>query len=84
MSKYNILKHEMVPEHNLLSVKEEEKLLKSLGISKSHLPKIRKTDPAIKTLEKLTGEIVQGRVIEIVRKSKTSGISKIYRVVIGE
>lgn len=76
--------HEMVPEHKLISMADEEKLLKSFRISKTHLPKIRKSDPAIKTLEKITGEIEPGRIVEVVRKSKTSGIAKIYRVVIGE
>jgi DNA-directed RNA polymerase subunit H len=74
----------MVPEHRLIPVAEEEKLLKSLGIAKTQLPKIRKSDPSIKVLEKINGEIEPGRVIEITRKSKTSGIAKIYRVVLGE
>lgn len=84
MAKYNILMHEMVPEHWLIPVKEEEKILKSLGVTKGQLPKIRKSDPVIKTLEKVEGQIDPGRMIEIVRKSRTSGIAKIYRTVIGE
>ncbi|MCL4447999.1 MAG: DNA-directed RNA polymerase subunit H [Thermoplasmatales archaeon] len=84
MAKYNILVHEMVPEHWLIPVKEEEKILKSLGVTKGQLPKIRKSDPVIKTLEKVKGEIEPGRIIEIVRKSRTSGIAKIYRTVMGE
>lgn len=84
MAKYNILMHVMVPEHWLVPVKEEEKVLKTLGVTKAQLPKIRKSDPVIKTLEKVEGEIVPGRMIEVVRKSRTSGIAKIYRTVIGE
>lgn len=84
MAKYNILMHEMVPEHWLIPVKEEEKILKTLGVTKGQLPKIRKSDPVIKALEKVEGEIVPGRMIEIVRKSRTRGIAKIYRTVIGE
>ncbi len=84
MAKYNILMHEMVPEHWLVSLKEEEKILKSLGVTKGQLPKIRKSDPVIKTLEKVEGEIIPGRIVEIVRKSRTRGIAKIYRTVIGE
>jgi DNA-directed RNA polymerase subunit H len=76
--------HEMVPEHWLVSVKEEEKILKSLGVTKGQLPKIRKSDPVVKALEKVEGEISPGRIIEIVRKSRTRGIAKIYRTVIGE
>jgi DNA-directed RNA polymerase subunit H len=76
--------HEMVPEHWLVAVKDEESILKSLGVTKGQLPKIRKSDPVIKALEKVEGEIVPGRIIEIVRKSRTRGIAKIYRTVIGE
>jgi DNA-directed RNA polymerase subunit H len=76
--------HEMVPEHWLIQVKEEKKLLKVLGVSKAQLPKIRKSDPVIKTLEKVEGPIEPGRIIQIVRKSRTRGIAKIYRTVIGE
>jgi DNA-directed RNA polymerase subunit H len=76
--------HEMVPEHWLVPVKDEEKLLKTLGVSKAQLPKIRKSDPVIKALEKVEGQIEQGRIVEIVRKSRTRGIAKIYRTVIGE
>ncbi len=35
-------------------------------------------------MEKVVGEIEPGRIIEVVRKSRTSGITKIYRTVIGE
>ncbi len=84
MAKYNILLHEMVPEHLLVPVKEEEKILNSLGVTKGQLPKIRKSDPVIKTLEKVKGEIEPGRIIEVVRKSRTRGIARIYRTVIGE
>ncbi len=84
MAKYNILMHKMVPEHWLVPVKEEEKILKTLGVTKGQLPKIRRSDPVIKTLEKVAGEIIPGRIIEIVRKSRTRGIAKIYRTVIGE
>lgn len=84
MSKFNILYHEMVPEHILVPAEEEEEVLKGLNLSKNQLPKIRKSDPVIKSLEKITGDIEPGRIIKIVRKSRTSGIATIYRMVIGE
>ena len=84
MAKYNILMHEMVPEHRLVPVKKEDEILSSLGVTKGQLPKNRKSDPVIKTLEKVEGEIEPGRIIEIVRKSRTRGIARIYRTVIGE
>ncbi|MEM0127767.1 MAG: DNA-directed RNA polymerase subunit H [Thermoplasmatales archaeon] len=84
MAKYNILMHEMVPEHRLVPVEREEEILRQLGVGKSQLPKIRKSDPVIKTMEKVVGEISPGRIVEVVRKSRTSGITRIYRTVIGE
>ncbi|MEM4950019.1 MAG: DNA-directed RNA polymerase subunit H, partial [Thermoplasmatales archaeon] len=80
----NILMHEMVPEHRLVPVEQEEEILRQLGVEKSQLPKIRKSDPVIKTMEKVVGEISPGRIVEVVRKSRTSGITRIYRTVIGE
>jgi DNA-directed RNA polymerase subunit H len=74
----------MVPEHILVPAEEEEEVLKALNLSKNQLPKIRKSDPVIKSLEKITGDIEPGRIIKIVRKSRTSGIATIYRMVIGE
>ncbi|MEM0140682.1 MAG: DNA-directed RNA polymerase subunit H [Thermoplasmatales archaeon] len=84
MAKYNILLHEMVPEHRLVPLEREEEILRELGVEKSQLPKIKRTDPVIKTMEKVVGEIEPGRMIEVVRKSRTSGITRIYRTVIGE
>ncbi|MCK4756974.1 MAG: DNA-directed RNA polymerase subunit H [Thermoplasmata archaeon] len=80
---FNVLEHEMVPEHHLLSEKEEKKVLENYGIGKDQLPKIRKTDPCIKTLEEILGEeISEGRVIKVVRLNPVSGVSNAYRVVI--
>ncbi len=84
MAKFNVLNHELVPEHEVLDSKEEEKVLRELGITKDLLPKINKSDPAIKALEDKTGEVKVGSVIKIIRKSPTAGISVYYRVVVSE
>ena len=80
---FNVLEHEMVPEHHLLSEEMEKKVLDKYGIGKDQLPKIRKTDPCIKVLEEILGEeISEGRVIKVVRLNPVSGVSNAYRVVI--
>ena len=38
---FNVLKHDLVPEHRLLSLEEEKSMLESKGITKDKLPKIR-------------------------------------------
>ncbi|MBR4503656.1 MAG: hypothetical protein IKP20_01565 [Candidatus Methanomethylophilaceae archaeon] len=48
---FNVLRHELVPEHRLLSFDEEKEVLESKGITKDKLPKIKKSDPGIKALE---------------------------------
>ena len=81
---FNVLEHEMVPEHHLLSKEEEAEVLKRYGIGKDQLPKIRKNDPCIKTLEEILDEdIEEGRLIKIVRINAIAGVSEAYRVVVG-
>ncbi len=78
----NILKHGLVPEHNLVPKEEEKEILERLDINRENLPKIHKTDPALKELEKVHGDIGVGRIIEIKRKSKTAEVAKAYRLVV--
>ncbi|MCI4433953.1 MAG: DNA-directed RNA polymerase subunit H [Thermoplasmata archaeon] len=84
MRKINVMEHELVPEHHLISEEEEKKLLQDLGTEKESLPKIKRNDPAIKMLERIYGPIRPGRVIKIIRKSPTSGKYIAYRVVTEE
>ena len=78
----NVMLHEMVPEHVLLSEKEAEEVLKELRIKADQLPKIRKEDPVLKVLEMVEGEILSGRIIRITRKSESAGVSVVYRMVV--
>ena len=71
-----VLKHELVPKHTKLSDKAVSELLERLDIEKEQLPKILTTDAQVKALAAKVGEI-----IEIDRKSYTSGRTKYYRVV---
>ncbi|MCU0852642.1 MAG: DNA-directed RNA polymerase subunit H [Thermoplasmata archaeon] len=79
---FNVLEHELVPEHHLLSEKEAEKVLKGLNMTKDQLPKIRLADPCIRALDAMKGPVEEGMVVKIVRRSSTSGESICYRLVI--
>ena len=82
-SEFNVLEHEMVPEHHLLSDDQAKAVLKGYSIGKDQLPKIRKSDPCVKVLEEIEDEeIKEGRVIKVVRLNPVSGVSVAYRVVI--
>ncbi len=81
-SDINVLEHELVPGHDLLSEEEAEKILKELKITRDQLPKIRKCDACVKYLEKIYGPISEGRIVKIVRKSSTAESFVVYRLVI--
>ena len=67
----------LVPKHEILSKEEVEDLLRSLGIKKEQLPKIKATDPIAKEIGAKVGDIVK-----ITRDSLTAGKSIAYRLVI--
>lgn len=73
----NILKHEIVPKHRIMSEDEVRELLKKYGATKEQLPKILISDPVVKALNAKVGD-----VIEITRKSPVAGSTKYYRVVV--
>ncbi len=77
MTKFRLQDHILVPEHILLSEEEAEEVLKTLGIKKEMLPKIRADDPVAKEIGAKPGQIVK-----IIRKSPTAGKSIAYRLVI--
>ena len=78
---FNILKHDLVPEHHLLTEEEAQEELARLGLSREQLPKIRSTDPAVRVLESIHGPIEEGSVIRIVRESETAKRFTAYRLV---
>ncbi len=80
---FNVLKHNLVPEHILLSDEEASAVLSSKKLTKEQLPKIRKNDAAIRVLEKTVGHSIEpGSVIKVVRKSETAEEFVAYRVVV--
>ncbi len=84
MSKFNVLDHNLVPEHDLVSEKDENMILKKLKTQKDLLPRISIKDPAIQALNQIYGEIKPGRIIKITRMNKSFGMTEYYRVVSSE
>ncbi len=84
MEEFNVMEHELVPEHRLLSEEEANEVLKKLGVEREQLPKIRKKDPCVEFLERIYGDIPVGSIIKIIRKSPTAGEVVAYRLVVAE
>lgn len=78
---FNVMEHQLVPEHRLLSEKETKTIVSQLKVSKEQLPKIKIADPCIKILSQ-TEDVKEGMVVEITRASETAGRSKAYRLII--
>jgi DNA-directed RNA polymerase subunit H len=78
-AKPDILKHELVPKHEIISKKEVNDVLMGYNITKGQLPKIFSNDPVVKMIKAEAGD-----VLKITRDSKTAGKSIFYRVVIAQ
>lgn len=80
---FNVLMHQMVPVHELLTDEETDKVLKRLKITRDQLPKIKDSDAAIKTLKAaMNKDIPEKSVVRIIRDSQTSETAEVYRLVI--
>lgn len=73
----DVTDHEAVPEHRKLDEEETEEVLEKYDTSKEGLPKIERTDAALKQMD-----VEVGDVIEIIRESPTAGETVYYRHVI--
>ena len=76
-SKFKVDKHILTPKHLKIGEKEKAQVLDKYHVSSKEMPKILKTDSAIKGLDPKPGDM-----IKIIRKSATAGESIFYRVVI--
>lgn len=74
--KADILQHNLVPEHVILSDEEAEQVLEELNSTEEQLPKILPTDPVVKAIGANVGDI-----LKITRKSETAGVFVAYRMV---
>ncbi|VVB79103.1 DNA-directed RNA polymerase subunit H [uncultured archaeon] len=68
--------HTLQPKHSKLNPKDSEEILKRLNISKSQLPKILLSDPA------LPEGCQVGEVIKVERKDEENKVILFYRVVV--
>ena len=75
--KLDVRKHALVPQHRKLGEKEKQAVLEQYHATLEHMPKISKKDPVILAINARPGDL-----IEIRRKSPTSGESLFYRVVV--
>ena len=74
--KFKVDKHILTPKHLKLGEREKAQLLEKYRVTSKELPKIIKTDSAIKELDAKLGDIVK-----IIRKSPTAGDAIFYRAV---
>lgn len=75
--KFDVLEHELVPKHEILSEEEKEEVLNKYEIKASQLPQIKSDDPAAKAIGAEPGD-----VLKITRKSLTAGKAIAYRYVV--
>ena len=72
---FDITKHNLVPEHIILTEDEKQDLLKHFNIDEDKLPRISRYDPVAKYLG-----MRPTQVCKIVRNSYTSGEATYYRI----
>jgi DNA-directed RNA polymerase subunit H len=74
---FDVLKHELVPRHEVLPAKEAKDLLAKYSARPEQLPRILETDPAARAVGAKAGQI-----LKITRKSATAGEAIAFRVVV--
>ncbi|WP_129114510.1 DNA-directed RNA polymerase subunit H [Halegenticoccus tardaugens] len=74
----DVSQHTLVPEHTVLDDPARvEEVLEEYNVSKTNLPKIKKSDPALRDTDAEPGDIVK-----IVRDSRTTDRAVVYRLVV--
>jgi len=74
---FNIMSHDLVPLHVILSDEEKKELFKKYNITPDQLPKLMDTDPVAVSIEAKPGQVVK-----IIRKSHTAKEAVAYRLVV--
>jgi len=72
-----VTNHELVPEHRVYPEQKTTELLREYGITRTDLPLIKESDPAVEHLECTPGDVLQ-----IIRESRTAGEAVTYRLVV--
>lgn len=75
---FDVLEHELVPKHEILSKPEADEVLRSFKSRAYQFPRIRESDPAARAIGAKVGDIV--RVTR--RHSPTAGQAIAYRTVV--
>jgi DNA-directed RNA polymerase subunit H len=71
--------HELVPDHTVLDGDDIEDVLEEYNIGKTDLPKIKRTDPALRDL---AADVEAGDVVKVTRDSRTAEQAVVYRLVV--
>ena len=74
---FDVMKHDLVPRHELLSDEEAREVLARFAVTPDQLPKIFANDAVARAVRAKAGNI-----IKIKRKSPTAGESIAYRYVV--
>lgn len=72
-----IVKHEMVPKHEILTEKEKKDVLEKFEVTEEQLPRILISDPVVEMIG-----AKPGNVLRITRESQTAGEAVYYRIVV--
>ncbi|MEI7649319.1 MAG: DNA-directed RNA polymerase subunit H, partial [Methanomicrobiales archaeon] len=62
-TKLNVLKHDMVPDHEIMSEEEVSALLTTYNITNEQLPKVFHDDPAVKVIGAEADDVI--RIIRV-------------------
>jgi DNA-directed RNA polymerase subunit H len=73
----DVSQHEFVPDHTVLDEGALEDILEEYNITKTDLPKIKRTDPALQDVDAGVGD-----AIRIERDSRTTETAVVYRLVV--
>jgi DNA-directed RNA polymerase subunit H len=75
----DVSQHELVPDHTVLDGDDLEGVLAEYNIEKTDLPKIKRTDPALRDID---ADVAAGDVVQITRDSRTADQATVYRLVV--
>ena len=76
MAEFNVVNHELVPRHEILSEAEGKKIMDKFRLDQKQLPYLLIHDPVAKSIGAKPGQ-----VIKITRDSPTAGTVVTYRLI---